>query len=376
MIKKKIVMLMVCLFLLFISISVTDTKCVNAIESSAKSMVAIETTSKRVLFEKNAHQRLPMASTTKIATALTVLSYCDDINKEVRVDDKAVGIEGTSMYLRKGEILTIKDLLYGMMLPSGNDASMALAIAVGGSKEKFVALMNKVAKSVGAVNTSFANPHGLDEENHYTTAYDLSLITAKALQNDTFREIVTTKSIKVKGSAPDTYRYLRNKNKLLFNYEYCTGVKTGFTDDAKRCLVSSAKYNNMEVVCVVLNCGPMFEECRQILDESFKKYKLINLLEPYLQHREIEVKNGKKAYVGTFSREGYSYPLTEDEFDKIYYNYQLPTSIDAPIEKESNIGKIEIYLDNHLLFSEKIFTMEEVKEDSIYQSIKDIVSKW
>lgn len=373
---KKFVIYMLIVLSICLCLNTYNTEKTLAINTSAKSMVAIETTSKRILFEKNSNERLAMASTTKIATALTVLTYCDDIDKEVKVDDRAVGIEGTSMYIKKGETLTIKDLLYGMMLPSGNDASMALAIAVGGSKDKFVSLMNKVAKNLGALNTNFKNPHGLDEKGHYTTAYDLALITAKALENNIFREIVNTKNVKIKGSFDNTYRYLKNKNKLLFNYEYCTGVKTGYTDDAKRCLVSSAMLNGMEVVCVVLNCGPMFEECRSILDECFKNYKLVTLLEPYLQHKKIIVNNGKRERVGTFSREGFKYPLTEDEYKKIMVQYEVPDSMNAPIKKELEVGKIKIYLDNHLLFSEKIFTMEEVKEDCLSQSIKDIISKW
>ena len=228
--------------------------------TSAKAMCVIEQSSGRVLFGKNIHKKLAMASTTKIFTAITVLENCDDLEEKVFVDDRAVGIEGTSIYLRKGEVLTVKELLLGMMLPSGNDAATALAYHISGDIKTFCDLMQETCQKIGANNSSFKNPHGLDENGHYTSAYDLALVSAYALQNKDFHEISTTKSAVISGNKEVKSRFLKNKNKLLRTFEGCNGVKTGFTDNAGRCFVSSAKRGDMTVVCSVLNCPDMFEE--------------------------------------------------------------------------------------------------------------------
>lgn len=372
--KTRILIIVLCFALFCPLFNIHQEVCAST--SSAKSMVVIEADSKRILYEKNCNERLAMASTTKIATAFTVLNHCKDIDKRVKISDLAVGIEGTSMYLKKGEELTIRELLYGMMLPSGNDASMALAIAVGGSKEKFVMMMNNDAKAIGACETNFMNPHGLDEKGHYTTAYDLALITAKAMSNDIFREIVSTKSTKVTGSSPETFRYLRNKNKLLHTNEFCDGVKTGFTDNAGRCFVSSAEKDGMRVVSVVLNCGPMFEECNALMTKAFEEYKMVSLLEPYKYHKKIQVQDGKLNDVKVFTRGGFKYPLKTEEMSKLTFSFDLPNVLVAPVEKEQEVGELKIYFDKHLLFSEKIYTMEEVKELGLLQNLRDIISQW
>ena len=374
--KKISVFLLSLLFICLFTACYSYNLCYAETPSSAKSMAVIEGNSRRLLYSKNCDEKLAMASTTKIATALTVLNNCEDINKEVAVSDLAVGIEGTSMYLRKGETLSIKDLLYGMMLPSGNDASMALAIAIGGTKDKFIDLMNEEAKKAGAFNTNFMNPHGLDEKGHYTTAHDLALITAKAMENETFREIVNTKSVKIKGSEANSYRFLRSKNKLFNMNEYCTGVKTGFTDNAGRCFVGCAEKDGMRVISVVLNCGPMFEECNTLINKAFDEYKINCLLEPYKYQKKIPVKNGKQEDVKVFTRNGFSYPLKLSELSKVEIIYEVPNYVEAPIKKEAEIGELKIYFDNCLLFSEKIYTMEDVKEIGLLQNIKDIVAKW
>lgn len=343
--------------------------------TSAKCMVIIEADTGRVLYGKDYNNRVPMASTTKIVTALTVLENCDNINKEILVDDRAVGIPGTSIYLKKGERLTIKELLYGMMLPSGNDAATALAYSVGGDITTFSNMMLKTALNAGAINSSFANPHGLDEDNHYTTAYDLAKITAKALENEIFKEIVTTKSTRIKGSKEGTYRYLKNKNKLLNTLNGCIGVKTGFTNKAGRCLVSACE-RDYRTVCVVLNCGPMFEDSTRLFEEAYSKYSKVNILPSYKILRRIPVVEGKHQDVKLFTRRGFSYPLTESEKNGLEFKYVLPNSLIAPIKKDDCVGELRIYLDNHLLFSEKIYTMDSVDKIGVWSNIESIISNW
>lgn len=349
---------------------------VLAEDCPAKSMVVIEADSRRVLNDKNKDERLAMASTTKIMTALVTCKNVKDFDEVVAINDNAVGIEGTSMYLKKGEKLTVKELLYGLMLPSGNDTAMALAYYVGGSEERFVEMMNEQAKELNLQNTHFANPHGLDAGGHYTSAYDLAIITAEALKNDTFKEIVSTKNIRVTGSKENEPRFLSNKNKLLKTLEGCTGVKTGFTDNAGRCFVCSCTRDGMTLISVVLNCGPMFEESAKLLNACFEKYKMREILEPYAQGENIKVSNGESDFVQTVTKHGFSYPLTDEEFNNIKIVRNQPEILDAPVVKEQKIGEIEIYLDKNLLFKENIYTMENVKSTKYLDKIWEIVDEW
>lgn len=349
---------------------------VLAEDCPAKSMVVIEADSRRVLNDKNKDERLAMASTTKIMTALVTCKNVKDFDEVVAINENAVGIEGTSMYLKKGEKLTVKELLYGLMLPSGNDAAMALAYYVGGSEERFVEMMNEQAKELNLQNTHFANPHGLDADGHYTSAYDLAIITAEALKNDTFKEIVSTKNIRVTGSKENEPRFLSNKNKLLKTLEGCTGVKTGFTDNAGRCFVCSCTRDGMTLISVVLNCGPMFEESTKLLNTCFEKYKMREILEPYAQGENIKVSNGESDFVQTVTKHGFSYPLTDEEFNNIKIVRNQPEILDAPVVKEQKIGEIEIYLDKNLLFKENIYTIENVKSTKYLDKIWEIVDEW
>lgn len=344
-------------------------------QTSAKAMCVMEGSSKRVLYEKNKDTRLPMASTTKIMTAITAIENCNDLDKQFEISPKSVGISGTSLYLRKGEKLSTRDLLYGLMLISGNDASVAIGEHVGGNTKNFVALMNKTAQKIGALNTHFDNTHGLDSKTHYTTAYDLALITSYALENPIFKEIVSTKNIKITSEAGKT-RYLKNKNKLLNSLEGCCGVKTGFTNDAGRCLVSSCERDGMRAICVVLNCGPMFEESGELLEQSFKEYKLIDLTNGYDFSREINVLEGRKEKVkiGTYGE--CIYPLTQEELSKVTYIYDIEEKIEAPIEKGREVGTVKIFIDNNLHFEEKIYTMENVRRNSVWEKIKELLGNW
>lgn len=345
-------------------------------ETSAKAMCVIDANTGRILYSKNENQKLPMASTTKIVTALTVLNNCVSLDREISVDNRAVGVPGTSIYLKHNEKMTVRELLYGMMLPSGNDAATALALHISKDIPTFCSLMRKTAQECGAYNSDFENPHGLDSSGHYTTAKDLALITAKALENPTFKEIVTTKVKRIKGSSEGTYRYLKNKNRLLNTLEGCIGVKTGYTGKAGRCFVGACEREDFRTVGVVLNCGPMFEDCSELLNRSYVEYKQITLLPEYKQIRKIHVENGKEPFVKTFTRRGFSYPLTDEELSRVIIKYDIPNSLVAPVKKEQEIGLVQIYLDNCLLFSEKIYTMNSVKKIGVWSSVQDILTQW
>ena len=240
--------------------------------ASAGAEIAMELTTRTVLTESNADKRMPMASTTKIMTAIIIAEDCN-LDEEITVPDAAVGIEGSSIYLKKDERIDVRDLLYGLMLRSGNDSAVALAIHHSGSVENFVTVMNERAKRIGADNTNFKNPSGLPDDEHYTTARDLCNIACYAMNNEIFREVVSSKSHVGK------FRSFENKNKMLYRYEGANGVKTGYTLKAGRCLVSSAERDGMDVVTVVLNCYDMYERSSAILDQCFYAYKLLELNE-------------------------------------------------------------------------------------------------
>ena len=376
--KVKIILSVLLLTLAFNCLSINSNGFyAEEISSNAKSMVVIEQDSGRILYQKDCEKKLPMASTTKIVTALTVLNNCKNINEEVVINDKAVGIEGTSIYLRKGEKLSVKELLYGLILASGNDAATALAYHIGKDIPTFCKLMQETALKCGAKNTNFVNPHGLDEDGHYTTAIDLAKITSVALKNDDFREIIETKNIRIRGSGgEDTYRYLKNKNKLLWTNPYCTGVKTGFTDNAGRCFVASATKNNLSIVTVVFNCGPMFEETNKLFDLAFDNYENVELLKPYKYLKLLGVENGKQDNVKVYTKRGFIYPLTKEEKSKVVVKINMPNFLKAPLEKEQIIGNFEIYLENNLLFTEKIYTMESVKSNRLIDNFETIIEEW
>jgi len=284
----------------------------QALMTSARAMATVEVTSGRLLYEKNAYQRLPMASTTKILTAITVLENVTSIEEIVKVNNKAIGIEGTSIYLQRGEELSVKELLLGLMLRSGNDASVALALHVSPSIQEFSFLMNAVARKAGAKDSNFKNPHGLDEEDHYTTAYDLAMISAYAMRNPIFAEIAATKDAKISGV--DYPRVLQNKNRLLRSNKQIVGVKTGFTSKAGRCFVGAMNLGEMTVVNVVLNCGPMFPESEQMMKKAgsdFYMHKILSketVITPTFPDRHDRI--------GMVSEDFY-YPLRKGEADKI-----------------------------------------------------------
>lgn len=239
------------------------------IASSAQSMAVVDSDG-NLCYSKNCDKKCYPASTTKICTAITVLENYSYLDIPVPVPDIAVGVEGSSLYLQKGEMLSVRDLLYGLMLQSGNDCAVALAVVVGGSVEGFVKMMNETARTAGAKSTNFVNPHGLHNSEHYTTARDLCAISHYAMQNETFREIVSSKRHKTPYHNHDYDRNFANKNKILTQFEGGNGIKTGYTKAAGRCLVASAKRGEKEFIATVFNCGDMFEECERLLEKAFE----------------------------------------------------------------------------------------------------------
>ncbi len=306
--------------------------------ASAGAEIAMELTTRTVLTESNADKRMPMASTTKIMTAIIIAEDCN-LDEEITVPDAAVGVEGSSIYLKKDERIDVRDLLYGLMLRSGNDSAVALAIHHSGSVENFVTVMNERAKRIGADNTNFKNPSGLPDDEHYTTARDLCNIACYAMNNEIFREVVSSKSHVGK------FRSFENKNKMLYRYEGANGVKTGYTLKAGRCLVSSAERDGMDVVTVVLNCYDMYERSSAILDRCFYAYKLLELNEnTVFMSDRVLCKLSKTQNLVVKNTESLQIRIKS-------------TVTEKKIKKGDRIGILEIYDANGLIFSDNLYSI-------------------
>ncbi len=327
--------------------------------TNSVSEIIMDVNTGRVLFENNANEKKYMASTTKILTAICIIENCD-LSEVITVTDKTIGVEGSSIYLEVGEKLSVKDLLYGLMLRSGNDCAETLAIYCCGSIEKFSQLMNETAKKIGASNSNFVNPHGLHDDYHYTTAYDLALISRYAMKNQDFRNIVSTKSVKIPFSTRNYDRYLINKNKMLKEFEGANGIKTGYTKKAGRCLVSSCFRNGLELICVVLNCPPMFERSKHLLTETFENYSNYKIVESDNIIDFVNVKNRDKT-CGIYIKNDIIVPLKNSEYLELDVQYEYEQQLVAPIKKDSEVGFVKIYVQNKLIFKEKIYTIIDIE---------------
>lgn len=256
------------------------------LQRQGRGAVCMEQSTHRILWSENEHEKCYPASTTKILTAILAIENLP-LEKIVTVPKAAEGVEGSSIYLRCGQKISVRDLLFGLMLRSGNDAAVALAIETSGSVEDFATLMNLKAKSVGAVNSHFSNPHGLDDKTHYTTAYDMALIAAYAYQNDEFCKIASAKKATINVDGEN--RYIANKNKLLAIYDGANGVKTGYTKRDGRCLVGGAKREGMQVVSVVFNHSDMWNDTVRMLDFAFDNFKMTPVEQGLLSKGENKV---------------------------------------------------------------------------------------
>ncbi len=273
---------------------------------SAKSAILVDADSGRVLFEKNADERSLIASTTKIMTGLLVCE-AGDLAREISVPPEAAGVEGSSLYLKAGERITVKELLYGLMLRSGNDAAVALAIATAGSVDAFVSRMNEKAQALGMEHTHFENPNGLDGENHYSTARDLSKLCVYAMENETFRTVVSSKSF------TEHSRSFTNHNKLLWRVEGADGVKTGYTKKAGRILAGSATRDGQRLICVTISDPDDWRDQQALLDYGFSEFPARTIVTAGETVGSICVVGSKTQRVSLVTGADFSYPVAEGE---------------------------------------------------------------
>ena len=296
----------------------------EAFETSARSAVLIERETGRILLAANAGERLPMASTTKVMTALMALEY-GKLDEAVTAGRNAYGVPGTSIYLELGETLTLHDLLYGLMLASGNDAAVAIAEHIGGDVATFCRMMTQRAAQLGCTDTVFLTPHGLPKEGHYTTAHDLALIAREAMSHELFRQIVSTRRASIPWAGRSYQRILNNKNRLLTDYQGATGIKTGYTKAAGRCLIFGADRNGMEVIGVVLNCGNWFEEAARIMDAGYERYEMFTAIAKGECVRVLPVNEGTQETVIVEAGESLSAPVQKGVIPSV--EFELPETI-------------------------------------------------
>lgn len=366
--QKRLIMIV---FIILLQFNTTSILAMNEsiLAPSAKSAILIDQVTGRVLYSSNPNEELPMASTTKIMTALIVLEEAD-LNKKIKVKEKYVGIEGSSIYLQKDEEISIRDLLYGLMLRSGNDAATALAFEVGGSNEEFTKLMNKKAKEIGALNSNFRNAHGLHEEGHFTTSYDLALITREAMKHEEFREISKAKTWK---ADRDENNLFYNKNKTLWQYEGGNGGKTGFTKAAGRCLVSSASRNGIDLISVVINDGNWFNDCYSLMDYGFENYSsfVIHSKDQFI--KSIDLLDGNKEKVNAVTKSELIIPLRKEERDKIKIVTKLPHNLSAPIEKGASLGYLQVLLDGELISTTELVSKSKIGKLKRKHKLKEML---
>lgn len=321
---------------------------------SARSAVVLDCATGRVLYSRNADERSLIASTTKIMTALIVCEQCNVLDR-VRIPREAVGVEGSSIYLQEGETLTVQELLYGMMLHSGNDAATALAIYCAGTVESFSQLMNDKARALGMTHTHFVNPHGLDGEDHYATAADLAALAAYAMNNPIFRKIVSTKTVRV------GQRQLRNHNKLLWQLDYVDGVKTGYTRAAGRILVSSGEKDGRRLVVVTIAAPDDWQDHATLLEDSYAKYEVQTLVRQGEQLGTVQVAGGNCQEVQLLAAQDFSFALEKDEAVRIVL--PAPGFVYAPVASNQSAGYAQIYLESCLIGKVPLLYGETVERE-------------
>jgi serine-type D-Ala-D-Ala carboxypeptidase (penicillin-binding protein 5/6) len=331
-----------------------------SVSVSASSAVLMDQESGRVLYGKDAHEKKRIASITKIMTAILAIES-GKLEKMVQVSAKATRAEGSSVYLKPNEKIKLEDLVYGLMLRSGNDTAEAIAEYVGGSLDGFVFLMNQKAKEIGMANTNFGNPHGLDNfENHYSTAYDMALLTRYAMQNETYRVISGTKIHKAPNPGEKWDRVWRNKNRLLSKYKYTTGGKTGYTKRAKRTLVTTATKGDMDLISVTLNAPDDWNDHISMFEYGFQKYDLVEVI----SKGKIDKVKDKSYQNHIFFNRSFTYPVTEEEKELLSVKYKLikPTKEWLKTNPEV-VGKAIVYLDNTPIEDVSVFYKQEQKEE-------------
>ena len=351
----------------------TSSSGTSTLNLNTRSCIVLDRLSKKILYGKDEYNKVKMASTTKIMTATIIIENCN-LEETVEISKKAANTGGSKLGLKTGDKITIKDLLYGLMLRSGNDAAVALAETCAGSIVDFSNLMNKKANELGLVNTHFESPHGLDSDGHYTTAYELALLSDYALKNKTFLQIVGTSNytITINGYP----KSLTNTNELLGNLNGVYGIKTGFTNGANRCLVTACKRNDMDIICVVLGCDTKkfrTSDSIKLIEYAFNNFEYVNIKDKI--DKELEFwKNENENYfyinkgISSDLKIKYSeldtpiIPINKNEISSINVNVYMNSLLESPVHTDDIIGKIEVTSNNTSILNCNILANNTIKK--------------
>lgn len=340
---------------------------------NARSAIVMDFETGNILYEKNAYRKRPMASTTKIMTAIIALEN-SDLNDDVLISQRAANMGGSVMGLKKDTIVKMKDLLHGLLICSGNDAAVAIAEHVAGSVDAFCELMNEKALELGAYSTSFANPHGLDAENHYTTAYDLAKITRYALKNPVFNDIVRKTEFYFDG------KVLKTTNEMLTSYAGADGVKTGYTGLAGRCLVTSATRDDKRFISVVLFCDTKnlrTTSSQKILDYAFSEFEKIFLLEKGRILGSVKVDRSRSlGEVIVAAAEDLKTVLKRDEVDSLYTRVSLPEKVEAPVRQGTIMGTVSIFQGDRIIAETSLIAMNSAQRMRFSDYMSIAIKKW
>jgi D-alanyl-D-alanine carboxypeptidase (penicillin-binding protein 5/6) len=344
---------------------------------SSPAAIAIDTENGRVLYEKNSTSKRQMASTVKMMTAILAIEK-GNLDDWVEVSKRAAYVGGSQAYLNEGEKMKLGDMLYALMLPSGNDAAIAIAEHIGGNVENFVKMMDAKAREVGAYNTTYGSPHGLDRNNH-STAYDLAVIARYCLKDPIFSKIVSTKSIVLPREGNPQGKEYRNTNEMLRLYEGADGVKTGYTGPAGRCLVTSATRDGWQVVSVVLGANSRYArsiDSSRILDYVFLNYPLETILERNVDMVEVPVVKGVTDSIMAVNSEEIKMHISTEELGRIERTFIVPECITAPVKKGQKIGRVEFKIDNTLIANCELLAKEDIRFWTVGMNLVKIISFW
>ena len=367
----KIILAFFILIIMFRSITLATNININA-----RAAIVYERNSKRILYEKNINTKLPNASTTKVLTAIVAFEN-GNMSEKIKISKQAANVSGSSIGLRTDDEITLNDLMNGMLICSGNDAATAIAEHIGGSVENFCNMMNKKAIEIGATNTHFLTPHGLDNEGHYSTAYDLALISDYALNIPYIAEILSKKSeiITINGSS----KSIHTTNEMLSFFEGADGVKTGYTGDAGRCLITSATRDNWQIISVVLGCDTKnnrTQDSAKLLNYAFNEFKLIKINDLIKNKFVIYADNAKKERYEANVINEVIYPLSSEEINKMTINYNINKKIDAENFNNPLVGTINIFLEDTEICKMNVKIEEKVIAKTTIDFLKDIIKSF
>lgn len=353
---KKAVALILC-FIVSFSAFAFDAE---AIGTSAEAHVLIDADTGLVLSAKSENKKMKMASTTKIMTTLLALEKAEKENSVVTFREDMVA-EGSSMYLAVGDKVKLTDLAAGMMMASGNDAANAAALFIGGSFENFARLMNNRAESIGMKNTNFVTPSGLDDENHYSTAYDMALLMAEAMKNQSFVSLTSLSEKTVEFVYPEKVTTYANHNRLLKSYAYCTGGKTGYTEAAGRCLVTSAEKDGVSLIAVTLNAPDDWADHKALYEYGFSLYTKVTFDERSTAFK-VRLSGGGQEFLTASVDEAVSVFVPANRINDIEKKVYLPSFVFAPVKKGDRVGKITYTLDSVEIMKTDIVATADVNE--------------